>query len=150
MPDLVTFEAFMAELEEEARQDGPDAVAQFAALSADFEKLSATLTAARESPPGCLGNIAPVDRVLDLDEARLYRVQARMINDRMEVVPFPIGPLPIYNDSDELIGFGSPSLDNGLPEVDGAISYSTPERLLLEVDSKSLRFHLDGNKVVLR
>ena len=139
--------AFIEDLEDEAISEGPEAVAQLNALRVQFEELAHTL---EHSLPGALGGVTPVDGVLDLDGARIYKYVIRLPWRRKTQLP-PLVPVTVFDDEGRIIGFAAVHHEGRQVVVNLNIAYSTPERLFLESGTEVMSFHFtpDGRGLVV-
>jgi hypothetical protein len=72
-------------------------------------------------------------------DIRVFRFRAPLIKrgDIHEIEFRADGPVPIYNDSDKIIGFGTVSDQRNFGMVTCAIDPANPERLDLEIGAKT-------------
>jgi hypothetical protein len=105
-------------------------------------------------PIGELDDSAPIDRVLNLDEARLFRrktVLAYIDGPIYDFGPTDItvgSPLPVEDDNGKIIGFGSVDIEKTLTGhrliAEIAIDYNCEERLLVETGSEKRYARVHG------
>ncbi len=101
-----------------------------------------------------------IEKVIDSNSTKTFNVKSDLFyldDDRgyTRVVSFKgtklkiPNPLPVRNNSQEVIGAGALEVQNNVVVADIFLDYFTPERLTLETDSQKLWPHLVGYYTVI-
>ena len=83
-----------------------------------------------------IDSLPPIERMVDLNEARVFRIRGEIAISSPVVAGYWRNPIPVYNDADEVIGYASVMEEMWHLLADAVIIYSTPERLSLQADDR--------------